>query len=271
MNFTAFLGALWGDTSPARRATRARTSWLVLSGLAPFAGACESTGVGNPYRETSFEIVATESPEPDAEDPNSGLAVDALEHAILVVAQFEFEPCDSNFDTVAVDGPFVVDLMAAKVEPKLPPVATPPGGFCALAAPLAPAKRPASLAGRSIFLSGRRADGAPFLVYVSADITLRAEARDGQAWGYDDPHPLLWAFRPQRWLEQSEADEAELEDAEGQRAVVIDADRHPLLYLAILARIGGRSDIYRDLNDNSKLDSTELDNGWVGRGLGTTE
>jgi hypothetical protein len=243
----------------------------LTSGLALQLVACESTGVGNPYRETSLELVATDSAEPDAEDPDAGLDEGALEHAILVVAGLEFEPCDPGLEKVRLEGPYIVDLVAGQVEPRLPLIPTPIGGFCALAAPLAPAERPASLAGRSIFLSGHRSDGVPFLVYAAANITVRVQARDGQAWGYDDAHPLLWAFRPRRWLELDEANQAEPDETDGQRAVVIDSNRHPLLYLAILTRIGGRSDMYRDLNQNGRVDTAELENAWVGSGLGTTE
>lgn len=238
---------------------------LTLSG-------CTSTGVGNPYRETTFDLVSLDTSEPDATDPDAGLAEGALEHAVLSIGRLELSPCDGSASQTTVEGPIVVDLITGEVAPKLPPIPTPEGGFCSLSAPLAPARRPPGVAGRSIFLSGQRSDGVRFLIYAAAEITLRVEARDGQAWGEVDGDALLWAFRPHRWVKQAEADSAEINAQEGELGVVvIDSSRHPLLYLAVLARIGASSGVYRDLNKNGQIDRTELDRAWVGVGLGTTE
>jgi hypothetical protein len=245
---------------------------IALFSVVSALSSCTSTGVGNPFRETSFEFVASESPEPAAVDPEAGLAEGALDHALVVIAQLALAPCDESLANVVVGGPFVVDLVSGDGAPELSPVPTPEGGFCALEAPLTPARRPAAIAGRSIFLSGQRSDGVPFLIYAAAELTLRVEARAGEAWGEADGDALLWAFRPRRWLEQSEVDSAEINAQDGGLDVVIvDSNRHPLLYSAILTRIGGRSGMYRDLNKNRRVDLSELENAWVGIGLGTTE
>jgi hypothetical protein len=233
---------------------------------------CESTGVGNPFRQTSLEMVSSDSVEPDAVDPAAGLPDGALEHAVLVVGRLELEPCEASGSTEVVHGPFVVDLVTGEMEPRIDPIATPEGGFCSMAAFLAPAERPASLLGRSIFLSGQREDGVKFLVYAEANIVLRVLAREGESFGATDGERLFWAFRPRRWLERAEVDGALVDsDSGGQRFVIVDANRHPLLYEALLLRIGGRSGLYRDLNESGVLDVGELTDGWVGIGLGTVE
>ena len=52
-------------------------------------------------------------------------------------------------------------------------------------------------------------------------------------------------------------DSAETEIFEGARAIVIDVNRHPLLYLRIRTRLAGRSAIYADSNGNGVLDPDE--------------
>jgi hypothetical protein len=45
----------------------------------------------------------------------------------------------------------------------------------------------------------------------------------------------------------------------GVPAVVIDADRHPVLYAALRRRIAGRSTLYLDKNHDGKLDREDRD------------
>lgn len=237
-----------------------------------FCLGCESTGVGNPVRETTFELVTTDEPEPDGTDDDTGLPEGALEQALVALSYLEFTPCDPSEGTVRADGPFVLDLMSGRLEPELAPVDTPEAGFCSLAAPLYPVARPASLAGRSIFLSGTRSDGVRFLMYAAAEAELRLNARENSAWGAKDDEHFLWAFRPRRWLERRELEQSEINaESDGRGIVLIDSNRFPVLYQLILARISGTSDLYVDENRNSRLDLGELENGWVGVGLDSVE
>jgi hypothetical protein len=107
-------------------------------------------------------------------------------------------------------------------------------------APLAPATN-AALAGRSLFFDGTRADGTFFIVYADMTGTLKLRATANQTWqGMDTPPQFFWALRPRRWLLKSELDGADTTpDATHTRAVVIDANRHPALFLAIRSRLAG--------------------------------
>ena len=50
--------------------------------------------------------------------------------------------------------------------------------------------------------------------------------------------------------------------------IAIDVDRHPRLYDAIRDRIGERSSLCADVNDNRRLDDGECDDeNWLGQGL----
>lgn len=261
-----------------------RRHLLVMTGPSPFltlllllaascgaSAGCTSTGVGNPApKQMTLELSMDEEPEPEATSPDMALPHGSVERAVLVLGEVRLEPCDPSLDPVVSQGPFVVDLIAGTSTPSLPVVDAPEGGFCSLAAPLAPAKRPASLTGRSLFFSGKRADGTPFLLFASASATLRVEARGDGAWARDDSEALLWAFRPRRWLDAMELDTAETDMAQ-PGLIVIDANRHPLLYVAILSRLAGRSSLHSDINEDGVLQDDERSNAWVGIGLGTTD
>jgi hypothetical protein len=157
-----------------------------------------------------------------------------------------------------VPGPFVLDLVRRETSPAVPPVVPPAGGFCGIDAPLAPATAPAALAGRSLFFDGVRADGTLFLVYADMQATLQLRAPAGVSWNSTQTPTLLWAFRPRRWLNRKEVDEADSMPWDGgARAIVIDVDRHPVLYGAIRNRLAGRSTLYGDLNSNGSIDPSD--------------
>jgi hypothetical protein len=233
--------------------------------------ACNSTGVGNPapVETLSLGLVSDSEPEPDATDPDDQIAAKALQHAVLVFGELCWLPCSSEEDAVVVPGPMVVDLVEGSVEPRLPNVPVPPGGFCGLDAPLTPAMAPAALTGRSIFFSGERSDGTLFLLYANMALTVRVRARPGVVWDAGTAPALLWAFRPRRWLSESQLDiEESAPLGRARRVIAIDIDRHQLLYAAIHRHIGERSSLYADLNDTGRLDDGEREeDNWLGQGL----
>lgn len=229
---------------------------------------CNSTGVGNPGR-LELALVSDSEPEPDAPDPDEQIAADAVQHAVLVLAELRWLPCSSEEDDVVVPGPMLVDLVTGRVDPELPDVEVPEGGFCGLDAPLTPARAPASLTGRSLFFSGLRSDGTLFLVYADMACTLRLRAGSGVVWDTETAPSLIWAFRPRRWLGSSELDASDSAPlVQDRRVIVIDVDRHPRLYVAIQNRMGERSSLYADLNGNARLDPDERDtDNLLGQGL----
>jgi len=197
----------------------------------------------------------------DGSDDN--LPQGSIDHAILVLRELTWVPCDPSKDELQMTGPFTVDLVTQSTDPPLPPVTPPEGGFCRLRAPLAPANDSAALAGRSIFFSGVRADGTRFVVYANMIATLRLRNHGEAIWDGSDTPRYLWAMRPHRWLARSELQGLDTVAWDDDRAIVIDVDRHPLLYWAIRRRLAGRSTLYADLNENGQIDPDER----TGRGL----
>lgn len=247
---------------------------------------CNSTGVGNPpvsSTSLSLSIANDDEAEPAAEAPDAILPSNGLRHAILVLRELRWLPCDPHYEAVVMPGQIVVNLATARVEPALPEISVPPGGFCGLDAPLMPAQWPASLVGRSIFFAGLREDGTLFLLYSSVEGTLRVRAREGIAWAENGAEhvSLLWALRPRRWLLPSELDAAEsvpigevsdipvVQDVTAiERVIPIDADRYPVLLDLVRTRLAGRSTLHADSNGNDQLDLAERgDAQWLGTGL----
>jgi hypothetical protein len=231
--------------------------------------ACNSTGVGNPSvvpAEVSLALTEDSEVEPDAID-SVQLDKKRVEHAIIVLGKIVALACGPKKQDVTLEGPFVVDLATNRIEPNLPTVPVPESGICGFDAELAPAVAPAALAGRSIFFSGTRSDDTRFLMFADMPGTIHMRPRTDSAWSTE--HDWLWALRPRRWLSPAELDASDSEALDGEgRVIVIDVNRHRLLYAAIQARLGGRSSLHLDLNDNFVLDDDERSGGAViGLGL----
>lgn len=251
---------------------------IVLAACGPSGQS--STGVGNPSASFSLSIFNDEE-EADGVggaqnaagapgDANAGATSDAgapsapvedvplargqIRKALLSFGELRFRAC--NADDYVVTEPIVVDLIEKRTNPPLPEIPDVEGGYCGIEAKLAPARREANLVGRSLFFSGTRADGTRFLLYADVQATLRLRAPSVTPMSGKTPN-LIWAMRPRRWLNKAEVDSADSELFDGERTVVIDVDRHPLLYAAIRTRLAGRSALYPDLNDNGVLDADE--------------
>lgn len=262
---------------------------LCVLGLAQLPG-CSSTGVGNPSVPTdtgtlSLAIVGDEleaaegsAEQAVAEPGDAGSALPeplprgSLERAVLVIGSVRWTPCDEAAAVITQSGPFIVDLLAGETRPALPRFEVPAGGLCGFEAPLAPARSSAELLGRSLWFSGTRADGVRFVLFADVRATLRvralagpgAAAEQAQSWGGEGDLSLLWALRPRRWAAARELDEAEAIPSEGRRTIVIDADRHPLLFAAIRARLASQSALYLDRDGNGALDPGDRAAGEIG-------
>lgn len=226
---------------------------------------CNSTGVGNPPRSdtVSMAIVADDESEGVPSETDGGaegesLSQGSLNHAVLVLDSIRWRACtDATLITVS-EGPFLVDLITGESRPPLPDVATPPGGFCGFDAPLSTAARSADLSGRSLFFSGVRADGVPFLLFSEMRAVLRVRAASGQSWGNQNaPLAVLWAMRPRSWTSRMELADARVSAWGERRAIVIDIDRNPLLYALIRARLAGLSQLFVDQDADGFLDAED--------------
>jgi hypothetical protein len=264
----------------------------LLPTLLPLLVACSSTGVGNPgvTGTLSLAIVGDEldSDEPTSqtgnlsdagaspEDTVAPLPRGSLERAMLVLGSLRWLPCDETAPVVTQSGPFIIDLIAGETRPPLPSFDVPEGGLCGFEAPLAPARGSAEILGRSLWFSGTRADGVRFVLFADMRATLRVRAARGQAWGGDGERgdgqqALLWAMRPRRWAAARELDEAETTASDGRRTLVIDADRHPLLFALIRARLASQSALFFDRDGNGALDPGDRLQGEVGAGTADPE
>jgi hypothetical protein len=239
-----------------------RRSFLVL-----LLFACNSTGVGNPpapAASVKLSIVRDDELEPDLDaeggagsggapgsEPEASLPRANIHQAIVVLGALRFLPCDPADGVTELSGPFVVDLMSGATAPEIPSVELPASGLCGLDAPLAPARAPASLQGRSLLFQGTRADETPFLVSADMRATLRLRAPEGVSFSgpAGEERSLFWAMRPRRWLSPPELDGAEPTELEdGSRAIVIDVNRYPLLFLLLRMRLATRSTLHEDVN-----------------------
>jgi hypothetical protein len=238
----------------------------------PLACACSSTGVGNPATDTGSLSLAIVSDDADDDASADATAPEplpraALRRALVVFGSVRWLPCDPNLDAVTQSGPFIVDLLAGETRPPLPELALAEGGFCGFDAVLAPARDEADVAGRSLLFTGQRADGVRFVLFADLRATLRVRAADGEAWGTGEQHALLWGMRPRRWASPAElADEAPSESTSSAPTLVIDADRHPLLFALIRARLASQSGLFFDRNQNGVLDAAERSAGAIGTG-----
>ena len=251
----------------ARRLHDLRLATLAL----PLACACSSTGVGNPITGTlSLAIVSDDADGNASADPTAlePLPRGALTRALIVFGSVRWLPCDPELDAVTQSGPFIVDLLAGETRPPLPKLPLAQGGFCGFDAVLAPARDEADVAGRSLLFSGQRADGVRFLLFADLRATLRVRAAEGEAWGTaEGERALLWGMRPRRWASPAElADEQPSESVSGTRTLVIDADRHPLLFALIRARLASQSGLFFDADRNGALDADERSAGAIGTG-----
>jgi len=236
-------------------------------------GACDSTGVGNPPPGMTVTVRNDLQAEPAATDPTVELPSAQLRHAVLAFGELRFIPCDATLEDVVAPGPFLVDLVTESVEPQLPAVPIPPSGFCGLDAPLTSLAPNSAQFGNSILFSGTRADGALFILYAAMPGTLRMRPVPGiAAWDATNAASVIWAMRPWRWLTPQELDAETSEPfGVGLRVIVIDVNRHPVLYTAIRNRVGARATLHTDLNGDGKLDDNERANALIGQGLPSLE
>jgi len=229
-------------------------------------GGCSYTGVGNPA-PVPMSLGLAIVDDPKDQDLDQDLPQASIQDAIVVLGELRFQPCDPALSDVrVVPGPFVVDFKKHTTTPSIPDISGVSSGFCGIDAPLAPGNT-AALAGRSLFFDGFRGDGTFFIVYANMHGVLKLRATAGQSWlGQDPPSKFFWALRPRRWLAKSELNSADITPGDSQQAVVIDANRHPALFLAIRSRLAGLSKLYADVDGDGEFTDVDRD-AVVGEGL----
>ncbi len=216
---------------------------------------CESTGVGNPGLSVTAQSAVL--PEPEAVDPAERLS--GLTHAVLALGELRWLACDSALAPAVMPGPFVVDLVSGDTRPAFPSISIPEGGFCGVDVPLTTAASDVLMQGKSVLVSGARGDGTLFILYAAMPGTIRVRPYpSGTIWDANNAVSVVLALRPARWLTQTEID-AEPSESLGtrRRVIAIDVNRHPVLYQAIRNRLGARSTLNTDLDENGRLDPSD--------------
>jgi hypothetical protein len=161
-----------------------------------------------------------------------------------------------------------VDLVSGQTTPDFGKIPLPIGGFCGFDAWLTTDASDTVMQGKSVLLSGVRSDGTVFILYAAMPGTIKMRPYPTDTvWDASNAQSVIWALRPSRWVTQTELD-AEPTDALGtkRRVIPIDVNRHRVLYDAIRKRLGSRSTLNADPNENRQLDPDEQDM-FIGVGL----
>jgi len=133
-----------------------------------------------------------------------------------------------------------------------------PGAYCGaevrfVRANAAPPGAPASLAGRSGLVVGRRADGAPFEVAIEGDFSV---AIDTSSFDLEEGSPpLLLGFDVAAWVGGLDLDSV----TPGDDGVVrIDSSATPAVHSAFEADFGSGVGLYQDLDADEQPDGDPL-------------
>ena len=234
-------------------------AWLLALGCLGAGAGCDSTGVGNPGQvDLAVSADPVEEPTPGVDGGVVDPVKPALLNAVVVVDEIRLVPCPGQGATpVVFPGPLAIDLVAGTVYPARPAPRRARGAYCGLEAPLGEARRPAEIAGASVFFKARRRDGVEVLLFASVRGTLRVVGRGAAMTVPDDGARWVWGMRPAQWVMGSEVDTLTPVLVNGRPIVVIDADRLPLLFEAIRARLGGVSALFLDEDGDGRLDVEE--------------
>lgn len=228
---------------------------------------CNSTGVGNPGFETQELALVTDETEVNSPaDAGAQFGKTTLSRAVIVFSELRLIACDGEASQT-LQGPFVVDLVENRVQPELPVLDWPQSGLCGIDGELRLAQAPDLVAGYSVFLTGEREGKGTFLVRVALEGTLPMRpAKPPVEWSPSE-HVWLWALRPRHWIADSDLDEPDETDELGRRVITLSPTRHPVTFELVKTRLGERSSLHVDLDDDRQLDDAERDGpAWIGVG-----
>jgi hypothetical protein len=192
--------------------TKAKALGRVVSALVVVGASCTGTEVGNPVAEpVSVSLTARSSHGNVAlvsdGDEDAGSSTIVIEQVWVSLGDARFvidESCsDQQVARVVVDAPLVADLATS---PIVLTERLPQGAYCSVRvslerAPEADGGLPNALAGHSVLLHGRRADGTPVVIRSrdKPDFVLRGHT---EAFRVEDAENALFlAFDAAAWLE----------------------------------------------------------------------
>jgi hypothetical protein len=235
-------------------------SILIAASLALFS--CVGTDVGNPAEDEKAEVELHFS---GYEETRAGALVlddgTRLDEAWLGLGSFRFQAasdCDGEapFDAA---GPVAVDLLADDPSYDAPLFTKPVTQYCKLDvgfAPLSadrlPAGAPAGLEGRSLYVEGERADGVSFRIEVASDRPFKLNGAAENFELVEGEQILIVGFALDEWISGDRLDAIDDEEP-----IVINAESNAELLGPILASVKRSARLFRDKNENRRLDPDE--------------
>lgn len=229
---------------------------------------------GNPSK-LSLSIIGYQSSLPQAATLQS-LAVNDLtvDSAQMVFGSIIFKPiadCIDTFeeeetDDILFEGPFIVDLLQTDTIEELENATVTSGIYCRIELRLKKLESNIMsddlILGRSVLITGNRADDTPFLVSLEVDEEFKLE---NESTGFTvgtiaDATRLFIAFDLNRWFSGVDLDDPGVEvgsDGDGLPLIMIDADHNTELQEQIIENLKLSSDLFEDKDEDDSLDAEE--------------
>ncbi len=219
-------------------------------------GACSSTSVGNPPRN-SVEIQLTAFEQAPAKPVRAAAGL-TVSRALMVVERVRLRTCAGK--EVQYAGPYVADLLGTGVVGMAPRLEVADRTFCSVQLKFSklerdkvPAGAPADLVERSIVLEGATAAGRRFR--VEADFDDEFELRTGGAAGLTvaaGDARIFIAFASNTWL-----DAAALDAIPGSGDILISKDQNQATYEAFRNAVKRSAHLFDDDDHDGRLGDAE--------------
>jgi hypothetical protein len=202
-----------------------------------------------------------------------GLTVDT---AKIVLDRIRFRPlsvCQLNAEDegatdVRVDGPFVIDLLQPAPLNGLEEVSIPSGVYCRIEMVLSKFENLANpsdlMSGKSVLVTGKRADNVPFEMKTEVDESFKLEnVETGFRIDSDSStvdRIFFIAFDLDHWFDGADLNDPGVEiskDAGGNPVILINDKSNEGLQEAIKQDIQFSSDLFKDSDGDERLDAEE--------------
>ena len=175
----------------------------------------------------------------------------ALESAWLSIAELTFVPCDPSSASLGTSD-FRVNLFVEPPSSLMLDSAV--SDYCRIQVTLAPgdSSAPPELAGRSVHVTGARADDTPFELSSTVSPSLEFVSESGKPFAATQ---LFLGVDFETWFADADVENAEVSDD----AVLIDAEHNAEVLAAFDAATPLALSLYVDANDDHKLTADELE------------
>lgn len=242
-----------------------RFTFLTLLVIALAGPSCVVTDVGNPEEDKS-DVEMDFAGYTETETQTNALTLPSnarIDRAWIVLSDFRFRSAaECEEDVVGgydVTEPVVIDLLAREPVYEAPMFTKPAGDYCKLDVSFAPIGAeelpegaPSDLAGLSVLVEGARADGVEFRIEGGFDSKFHLKG-DTEDIALQKGHEhLIVGFVLDEWL-----NEAKLDNVESEETILINDESNPELLGDFEAAVKRSARMFRDHNDNRRLDANE--------------